>query len=344
MKRSWKVLEAELPPMGGIRKSVMLEGQTKMYYVERVGDIENTCICLHGVAGTSRSWIPLLNHFPESPRVLIVDLPGFGKSHTTQSVSDYLQFWVSALHDFVRHLGITRARWLGHSLGAFIAIALAHAHPQLVQTLVLISPAGIFPTLGPFGYYFSVVFKLGFPYVLRAFRAVVYVLSHFVRYREWMYFLICYCDRKTFAHHALQQFIHLHWRKTFWTNFKLVELLELAQLHGIPISLIYGEHDPLTPYHQGVLLRSLHPTLEIRKIPSAGHTPIADACSEIIAATYRSPVQMDLEERYTLQQRLDRIRAFVRSKTFEQNKWSSWNPMTTMRNIETLYSALLALK
>lgn len=103
-------------------------------------------LLLHGWGATKELMAPLAQRLP-GYRVVTPDLPGFGATPMPPrawGVDEYAA-WVLALLD---RLGIERAHILAHSNGGRIAIALAAAHPERVDRLVLTDSAGIRPRHG----------------------------------------------------------------------------------------------------------------------------------------------------------------------------------------------------
>ncbi len=97
-----------------------------------VGDRARTdTVLLHGLPLDADSWTPVASRIAGNQ--LRVDLPGLGRS---ASVGASPLEWMQAL------LADTRQPLLlvGHSLGTRYALEFAHAHPERVSALVLISP------------------------------------------------------------------------------------------------------------------------------------------------------------------------------------------------------------
>jgi len=93
---------------------------------------------VHGFPLDSTSWnetVPLLENTFD---VIQPDLRGFGKSTTVET-----QYTVSDMADdlvgLLDHLGIEKTALAGHSMGGYIALALAKKYPQRVSALGLIS-------------------------------------------------------------------------------------------------------------------------------------------------------------------------------------------------------------
>ena len=99
-------------------------------------------VLLHGFGASLHTWEPWAERLSADHRVVRFDLPGFGLTGPDPA-GDYsdgrsLQV-LAALMD---RLGIARASLVGNSLGGRIAWEFAAAHPDRVDTLVLVSPDG----------------------------------------------------------------------------------------------------------------------------------------------------------------------------------------------------------
>ena len=81
---------------------------------------------------------PARRHF----RVLAPDLPGFGRSQRVVGEAT-IALQVACLRDLLDHLGLRRASVVGHSMGGWISLAFAVAHPERVDRLVVVDAAGL---------------------------------------------------------------------------------------------------------------------------------------------------------------------------------------------------------
>lgn len=99
-------------------------------------------ILLHGLGGDALTWQFNLTALGTDRAVLAPDLPGHGSSTLDVGpghVED-LARWLGRLIDA---WGLTRVDLVGHSLGARVALALAHQRSDLVARLSLIACAGL---------------------------------------------------------------------------------------------------------------------------------------------------------------------------------------------------------
>ena len=97
-------------------------------------------VLVHGLAVSSRYFVPLAEELAASCSVLAPDLPGFGRStkpRRTLSVADLarsLEAWLDAN-------GVERPVLVANSLGCQFVVKLAARSPERVAALVLIGPA-----------------------------------------------------------------------------------------------------------------------------------------------------------------------------------------------------------
>jgi pimeloyl-ACP methyl ester carboxylesterase len=99
-------------------------------------------VLVHGLGGQWQNWLENIPRIAQERRVIAPDLPGFGLSEMPReqiSIPGYGR-WVEV---FFKRVGIERAHLVGNSMGGFVASEVAIQFPQLVDRLVLVSPAGI---------------------------------------------------------------------------------------------------------------------------------------------------------------------------------------------------------
>lgn len=119
-------------------------GATRLHYHEAgQGPV---LLCIHGGAPGAFGWgnlgrnmAALAEHF----RVLIVDLPGYGRSDKPEVAAGGRNlFYAQAMRDMLQALGIDKAHVLGMATGGAAAIRMAVDCPQVIDQLVLVSSAG----------------------------------------------------------------------------------------------------------------------------------------------------------------------------------------------------------
>ncbi|MEM9195768.1 MAG: alpha/beta fold hydrolase, partial [Myxococcota bacterium] len=98
-------------------------------------------LLVHGLGSSSLTWTRLVARLPSDRRIILVDLPGFGKSDAVDPVS--LGGFGDAIVALLTQLEVERAVWIGHSMGGQVSILQALAQPALFERLFLIAPAGL---------------------------------------------------------------------------------------------------------------------------------------------------------------------------------------------------------
>jgi pimeloyl-ACP methyl ester carboxylesterase len=100
-------------------------------------------LLVHGMAGSSRTWLEVMKTLARDYTVIAPDLLGHGES--AKPIGDYsLGAYASGLRDLlVGTLGIESATLVGQSLGGGVVMQLAYQHPELCQRLVLAASGGL---------------------------------------------------------------------------------------------------------------------------------------------------------------------------------------------------------
>ena len=97
-------------------------------------------VLLHGMVGSNISWGGEFDELAQRSRLVAIDLLGFGDSPKPAfgySARDHADAVAACLDE----LAIDEpAVVVGHSMGTLVALALARYHPELVATIVAISP------------------------------------------------------------------------------------------------------------------------------------------------------------------------------------------------------------
>ncbi|MCJ7827926.1 alpha/beta hydrolase [Patescibacteria group bacterium] len=94
-----------------------------------------TIVLLHGWGLESQTYQPLIKQLQKSYRVLVPDLPGFGKTPLVSSnwgVVEYAQVVVAMLEK----MELERVTLIGHSFGGRLALEIGARWPEKVERLV----------------------------------------------------------------------------------------------------------------------------------------------------------------------------------------------------------------
>jgi pimeloyl-ACP methyl ester carboxylesterase len=99
-------------------------------------------VMLHGNGGTLETWTLNIREIASSFKAFALDIPGFGESDRPENFGS-----IETISDFVLEimnaLGISKAHFIGNSLGGMIALDCASRHGERVDKLVLLAtPSG----------------------------------------------------------------------------------------------------------------------------------------------------------------------------------------------------------
>jgi pimeloyl-ACP methyl ester carboxylesterase len=121
------------------REELELHGHRVTY---RRGGDGPVLVLIHGITGSSGTWVDVLATLARRYTVIAPDLLGHGDSAKPRG--DYsLGAYASGVRDLLAALGHERATIVGHSLGGGVAMQFAYQFPEWVERLVLVSSGGL---------------------------------------------------------------------------------------------------------------------------------------------------------------------------------------------------------
>ena len=99
-------------------------------------------LLLHGIAGSSLTWIPAMRLLQSDYTVLAPDFLGHGASE--KPLGDYsLGNLAAVMRDLLNLLGIDRATVVGQSFGGGVAMQFSYQFPERCERLVLVDAGGL---------------------------------------------------------------------------------------------------------------------------------------------------------------------------------------------------------
>jgi len=109
-------------------------GEVELYY--EVHGKGRPLLLLAGLASDSQSWLPVLSGLARHYQVIVFDSRGVGRTRAQDRSAGIPELAGDGIA-LLRHLGISSASVLGHSMGGFVALECAIRHPQYVSNLIL---------------------------------------------------------------------------------------------------------------------------------------------------------------------------------------------------------------
>src|SRR5271163_1277160 len=233
--------------------TVTLHGRAVTYAEAGSGPL---LLLIHGMAGTYDNWQAVIEPLAQRHTVLAPDLPGHGTS--APNGGDY-----------------SLATLVGHSLGGGIAMQFAYQFPELTERLVLVSSGGLGSEVNP---------------VLRA--AALPGADLFIAATAGPGSVVGSALARTLAAVGLRPNGDLaevargyasladpNRRAAFLATLRAVVSTDGQRVHagdrlylaeGVPVLIIWGEHDPMIPAHHGEQAQRAIPGSHLEIFDGAG--------------------------------------------------------------------------
>ncbi|HYD30013.1 MAG TPA: alpha/beta fold hydrolase [Azospirillaceae bacterium] len=142
-----KALHAEYRRAGLSLERVRLSFGDVAYFETSGLPAQECVMLLHGAGADKNSWCRFVKHLPFRGRVIVPDLPGHGESVQSLDLGYSVGQQAGYMREFLDALAIDTLHLVGHSMGAAVALRLAHAQPDRVRSLILIDAGGVESTL-----------------------------------------------------------------------------------------------------------------------------------------------------------------------------------------------------
>jgi pimeloyl-ACP methyl ester carboxylesterase len=123
------------PPAAPARRTALLDGR-RVHFLD-AGRGEPSIVLVHGWASDGRAWAATLPALSARHRVLVVDLPGHGRSEPPERPYS-MDLFADAVVAVLDEAGLRRAVLVGHSNGTPAVRQAWRRHPERVAALVLV--------------------------------------------------------------------------------------------------------------------------------------------------------------------------------------------------------------
>jgi pimeloyl-ACP methyl ester carboxylesterase len=131
----------EEPPFAHESSQILHTGNNISVSYTDEGAGSFTIVFIHGLASYSSAWKNNVEELKKRYRCITLDLPGYGKS-SKDYYSVSLNWYAEVIYTFCRKMQLKNIVLAGHSMGGQISIMLAYLHPELIEKLILVAPAG----------------------------------------------------------------------------------------------------------------------------------------------------------------------------------------------------------
>jgi pimeloyl-ACP methyl ester carboxylesterase len=213
-------------------------------------------LLLHGLMGALSNWQDVIDEFKGNYTVVIPMLPIYELPILTTGVKSLAKF----VHRFIKFKGFKDITVLGNSLGGHVGLIYVSSHPECVKALVLTGSSGLYEN----------AFGGSFP------KRENY---DFIKEKVEFTFYNPETATKELVDEVYQ---------TVNDRNKVIRILAMAKsairhnmskdLHyiTIPVMLIWGKNDKITPPEVAEEFESLLPDAELAWIDHCGHAPMME--------------------------------------------------------------------
>jgi pimeloyl-ACP methyl ester carboxylesterase len=234
-------------------KFALKEGHGFTYIDEGEGQV---LLLLHGLMGGLSNWEIVIAEFSKKYRVVLPILPIYDFPVLTTGVKTLSKF----VHKFIKYKKLEDVVLLGNSLGGHVGLVYALAHPAKLKALVLTGSSGLYEN----------AFGGTFPR------------------RESYDFVKEKCEYTFYDPAVATPELIAEVYKTVNDRHAVIRLLAMAKsairhnmkgdLHKIrmPVSLIWGRNDKITPPEVAEEFHQLLPDSELQWIDKCGHAPMME--------------------------------------------------------------------
>jgi len=213
-------------------------------------------VLLHGLFGALSNFNDLVEHFKGRYRLVIPLLPLFELETEQTTVSGMVDY----IDEFIAYMQLKKVHLIGNSLGGHIAQMYLLRRPEDVATMTLTGSSGLFEnSLGD-----TYPRKSDYEYVRKKTEATFYNPAMATKELADEVFEIVNNRSKALRIVLMAKSALRH------------NLRELVPQMNLPVCLIWGKNDTITPSFVGEEFKKLLPNAELHIIDECGHAPMME--------------------------------------------------------------------
>lgn len=236
---------------------VLKEEHGFSYIDEGEGEV---LLLLHGLMGSLSNWGDVVEEFKSRYRVLIPMLPIYDMPLLTTGVKSLSKF----VHKFIKYKELSNITLLGNSLGGHVALIYVLAHPENIKAMVLTGSSGLYENAfgGSFPRRESIDFvreKVQYTFYDPAVATDELVNDVYKLINDRHSVIRLLAMAKSAIRHNMKKDLH--------------------KMH-IPVSLIWGKNDKITPPEVALEFNEFLPDSELHWIDKCGHAPMMERPQE----------------------------------------------------------------
>ncbi len=266
-------LSAERSAAGLQRKETSIPG-FNVAYLE--GGQGQPLLLLHGFGADKDNWTRVARYLTPRFHVYAIDLPGYGESTKPSPEQSRIEDQLVYVSQIAAALGLDHFDLGGNSMGGWIAGAYAAAHPEQVNSLWLLAPAGV-----------STAQDSDLVKIVKQGGHVPLIARTPQEYEELLDFVFVH---RPYVPHAVITVLAQRAAESYDFNQKVfAELVKDAPLEpqvknlSTPTLIVWGDHDRALNDSGAEILHQLLPNSQVVIVPDMGHLPMLEAPAQSAA-------------------------------------------------------------
>ncbi len=114
----------------------------RVHYTDEGPRTGRAIVLVHGFAASVHAWRPWAERLSDRYRMIAIDLPGHGLTQTPPGYRATLEGNAQLVDALAKELRLERFILAGNSMGGAVSLSYAMTHPEKLDGLVLVCPAG----------------------------------------------------------------------------------------------------------------------------------------------------------------------------------------------------------
>ena len=243
---------------------------TISYYENRQNKQQKPSVVLvHGFGAYKENWLRFARQFKDDFHVVVIDLPGHGKSVKTMELNYSLPNQMAWVNEFTTKLGIDQFHMAGNSMGGAITALYAAQYPQKILSATLLDPAGVHKHRSVMQ---DLLEKGVNPLVVedhKGFNQLMDFALEQAPFVPWPMTVISAQRAKTLKplHDKLWLDMQVHQNEYFERALKTIT---------VPVQVQWGQQDRVINYKNIEVFETLVPQVSTHVWPQVGHVPMVE--------------------------------------------------------------------
>lgn len=237
------------------------------YMTNTIVPQKQTILMIHGFGGDKDNWTFFAKYLSRDYNLIVLDLPGFGKSFNDISLNYKIETQAQRVNEFLQKLNINKVHLIGHSMGGAISLRFSFQYPDRLLSLTVVNAGGAHAAESEMD---ELLKKGENPLLVRSYEDYKRLLSFAMEKQPYVPDAVI----KSMADEKIPRF-KLE-QKIFNEIFHFMDQIPiLPEIHA-PTLIIWGENDRIIHKESAKLINQKIEGSKLSIIPGLGHSPMIE--------------------------------------------------------------------